>query len=418
MGRHLVIQLARFGDVIQTKRLLLSLAAAPGDVVHLAVDSSLGALARQAFPFAVVHEVRTHATNADASLVLAHNRTVFGELAETSFESVYNLNFSGMALALAGLFDPDGVRGYSRRNGQAFRSQWFRMGFRWMENRRVAPINLVDFWAHLHPNPVASAKVNPEASPRARKKVAIVAAGRGARRSLPPEVFAPIIEAVFASMNGPELVVLGSRAERPFARKIARLVSSSVLQKLEDACGKTTLLDLPELLDSCALVLTPDTGIMHLAAHLGVPTAAFFLSSAWNFETGPYGSGHTIYQAARKCAPCVESRPCPFATACLSPFASHEFLRALRGKKTGDWPQDLVALRSRCDDLGCDYELLRGEMVENSQRLALRGLLAEYVGRGTGVGIEPWGAKKVFHETDWMLPHKEANCSREFSGEE
>ena len=34
------------------------------------------------------------------------------------------------------------------------------------------------------------------------------------------------------------------------------------------------------------VLLTPDTGIMHLAAHLGVPVFAFFLSSAWCHETG------------------------------------------------------------------------------------------------------------------------------------
>ena len=409
MAHHLVIQLARFGDVIQTKRLLLSLAAVPGDTVHLAVDVSLAPFARRMYPFAVVHALHAHATNAGAAEVLLHCRSAFAALSEISFASVYTLNFSGMALALAGLFDPDSVRGYNRRNGQAFRSRWFRMGFRWMGNRRIAPINLVDFWACLHPNPVAPATVNPDAKPGGGGKLAIVAAGREARRSLPPEVLASLVESAFAARGGPEIVILGSNAERVFSRKLTRLLHPMVLQKVDDACGRTNLMDLSDILSGCDLVMTPDTGIMHLAAHLGVPVQAFFLSSAWCFETGPYGNGHTVFQATWPCAPCVETRPCPHATACLAPFAAPELHRVIRGKKTEDWPEKLAVCATRCDDFGCDYPLLLGALPELESRAALRALLAEYCGREAGRAVISRPAESVFHEADWMLPPPDAS---------
>ncbi|MCC8194662.1 MAG: glycosyltransferase family 9 protein [Deltaproteobacteria bacterium] len=407
MAHHLVIQLARFGDTIQTKRLLLSLAATPGDTVHLAVDASLAPFARSLYPFAEVHAVHAHATNTNPAEVL-RNKDAFAALAAIPFASVYNLNFSGMALALAALFDPDAVRGYSRRNGQAFRSRWLRMGFRWMDNRRLAPLNLVDFWAYLHPDPVAPAFVNPEATARSGGKIAVVAAGREARRSLPPDVLAPLVESVFAARGGPEIVILGSGAERVFSRKLLRLFRPAVLQKVDDACGRTSLSDLPDILAGCDLVLTPDTGIMHLAAHMGIPVQAFFLSSAWCFETGPYGNGHTVFQATRFCAPCVETRPCPYATACLEPFASMELQGAVRAKEPGRWPEGLMRFTTRCDDFGCDYVPLRGDLPELASRAGLRALLAEYCGKGGDQAIAPRSAETVFHETDWMLPPVDA----------
>lgn len=408
MARHLVIQLARFGDTIQTKRLLLSLAATPGDAVHLAVDHSLAPFARRLYPFAEVHAIHAHATNTGAAEALSRNREAFAALAEIPFDSVYNLNFSGMAFALAGLFDPDTVRGYSRQNGQVARSRWLRMGFRWMGNRRIAPMNLVDFWAHLHPAPVAPSAVNPAAQPRGGKKIAVVAAGREARRSLPPEVLAPIVEAAFAAHGGPEIVILGSNAERVFARKLSRLLRPAVLQKVDDACGRTSLTDLPDILNGCDAVLTPDTGIMHLAAHMGVPVQAFFLSSAWCFETGPYGDGHTIFQATRSCAPCVETRPCPYAVACLAPFADAAVPRAVAGANrensaTG-WPEGLARLLSACDAFGCDYLPQSGSLPDMAGRSALRALLAEYCGAGDGGEGLSRAAETVFHEIDWMLP--------------
>lgn len=404
MAHHLVIQLARFGDVVQTKRLLLSLAANPDDTVHLAVDVSLVPLARQIYPFAVVHALPAHRGGNAVGDVLLQAREAFAALAAIPFDSVYNLNFSGMSLALAGLFDPDAVRGYLRRNGQVLRSRWLRMAFRWIGNRHIAPLNLVDLWAYLHPSPVAPDLVNPAAAVKASGKIAVAASGREARRSLPPEVLAPVLEAIFAADQGPEIVLLGGNAERPFARKLARLLRPATVQRLNDLCGQTSLADLPDILSGCGKVLTPDTGIMHLAAHCGVPVQAFFLSSAWCFETGPYGAGHTVYQAVRECAPCVESRPCPFDTACLSPFASGDFAKSVAGREPRALPEGLVLFHSDCDAFGCDYLPCEGVLPEMKQRGELRALLAEYVGRAEERPDVGRFADAVFHETDWMLP--------------
>lgn len=404
MAHHLVIQLARFGDMVQTKRLLLSLAAAGGDTVHLAVDPSLAPLARMLYPFAVVHAIHAHASGIGAARVLSENRSAFAVLKETDFSSVYVLNYSGMAAALAGMFDPDIVRGYARRNGQVLRSRWLQMGFRWMGERRIAPLNLVDFWASLHPDPVAPSRVNPKARAPGGGKIAVVAAGREARRSLPAAVLAPVLEAVFVARGGPEIVILGGRAERPFARKLFRLLRPATLQKTSDLCGGTTLADLPDILSACDLVLTPDTGVMHLAAHAGVPVQAYFLSSAWCFETGPYGEGHTVFQAMRPCAPCVESRPCAFGVACLAPFAAPEIVRASQGKMPVTWPADMALFTTALDNFGCDYVPKYGEVRESGRRNALRAFLAEYAGRDAGKNIAPGTAESVLHEADWMLP--------------
>ena len=58
MATFLVIQAARFGDVVQTGRLLRTLARR--GQVHLAVDAGLSALARLIYPFATVHGLALH----------------------------------------------------------------------------------------------------------------------------------------------------------------------------------------------------------------------------------------------------------------------------------------------------------------------------------------------------------------------
>jgi ADP-heptose:LPS heptosyltransferase len=57
--------------------------------------------------------------------------------------------------------------------------------------------------------------------------------------------------------------------------------------------GKTSLAELFGELQRCQLLLTNDTGTMHLAAHLGVPTVAIF-GSTEPALTGPLGKGHLV----------------------------------------------------------------------------------------------------------------------------
>ncbi|MBG3878511.1 heptosyltransferase, partial [Desulfovibrio oxamicus] len=210
MAKHLVIQLARFGDLVQTKRLILSLlngegtdgggthgagqgtghsiASAPEvylPEVHLAVDATLAELARLVYPGVIVHGVRAHG-GVPQEDVLAHNARAFAALAAEGFDTVYNLNNSGLNMALAALFPPDIVRGYRSLNGQPLRDRWMRMAFRWVAHRRLSPVNLVDFWAALAPRPIAPARVNPIAL-RGGRGIGVVLAGRMSRRSLPPD---------------------------------------------------------------------------------------------------------------------------------------------------------------------------------------------------------------------------------------
>jgi hypothetical protein len=74
--------------------------------------------------------------------------------------------------------------------------------------------------------------------------------------------------------------------------------------------GRTNLEELAAVLAGLDLLVTADTGPMHLAAALKTPVLALFFGPAYGPETGPYGPGHLIYQAAAPCAPCRENSAC------------------------------------------------------------------------------------------------------------
>lgn len=394
MSSTLVIQLARFGDLVQTKRLLASLA--PEGNVHLLVDRSLEALAKIIHPGATVHTVIAHG-KADPADVLIHNQRTFFELSAQDFSAVYNCNFAGMSLAVTRLFDPSMVRGHVLSGPQVLSETWTSLGFRLTRERRMAALNLVDFWAHLHPNPVHPKAVNPVATPKGGG-LGVVMSGREARRSLPVKILAKAAQAALARTGSKRMVLLGTDAESPAARELVAALPPAVASTAEDLCGKTDWHGLVEEVAGLDAVLTPDTGTMHLAAHLGVPVLGTFLSSAWCHETGPYGQGHTVWQANLHCAPCLESAACPHKVACLQPFSSPDFLRAL-GKDASREVPGMTTFASVTDELGVVYTPLAGS--DMTERAMARRFLASHTGREHD--FEAPLASRIYTERDWMV---------------
>ena len=93
------------------------------------------------------------------------------------------------------------------------------------------------------------------------------------------------------------VILTGSECE-----SIRRIQSLMTLPSLNLA-GRTTLRDLAYLYQLAAVLVTTDSGPMHLAAAVGTPVIALFGASD-PARTGPYGEGHTVIQKGLPCSPC------------------------------------------------------------------------------------------------------------------
>jgi len=406
MKNYLIIQLARFGDLIQTKRLLATLCARDDATVHLCVDKSLQQLARLVYPDVVIHPVTAHGTglsNSEAMRsMLVDNRKAFDKLKSIDFETIYNLNFSGLNFRLAALFDPETVEGYGWNNGQEMIGLWPSMAMRWSSFRRIA-INLVDFWAGYCPDMISPESVNPEAKAKG-SGIGVVLAGRESRRSLPADILAKATATLGSSSKTDRIVLLGGKSEAAAGQAVIKELPKNLQEKTDNLAGKTDWTQLVEIVDSLDMLLTPDTGTMHLAAHLGTPVKAFFLSSAWCFETGPYGKGHTVYQAVTDCLPCLETKPCDYDTKCLGGFADPLFQRFLVTGKADHAPQGLIGFNSAFDRLGQIYSPFAGTDNDTDQRTKFREFIRQFHADDGGEisDLERLFAERIYRERDWM----------------
>lgn len=415
MPRFLVIQSARLGDLVQTRRLLQTLAAR-GET-HLAVDTGLVPLARVLYPFARLHALPLYTR--DAAAAARQVGDVLHVWRELDFAAVYNCNFSSAGASLCRLFSPELVHGYRPGRGGPERSPWARRAFRLTERRACGCLNLVDYWGYFAPDPIAPDAVNPPAA-GGGAGLGVVLAGRESRRSLPVPLLARIVRTVHDSMGGPRVRLLGTAQERPAARRLLRELPARMLDNVEDLSGRTDLPALVEAVRGLDRLVTPDTGIMHLAAALGVPVLAFFLSSAYAHETGPYGAGHTVIQADISCVPCLESAPCPFDVRCRRPFEDEQLPGALVALLQGDapaadrrLPAGLQCWTSGLDALGGVLRLAAGQDARAALRRAVRRELAAWLGVTPPPDMAGDAASAAAEETvrrwlradsDWMLP--------------
>lgn len=404
MKRYLIIQLARFGDLIQTKRLVKTLARRKGSEVHLCVDHSLGTLARIIYPETIVHSIAAHGREHGRSVlneVLQENISSFQELRSQQFSEIFNLNFSPINFRVAALFSDLPVHGYSWKNGQEKIDIWPAMAMRWSRYRRLG-INLMDFWAGYCPDMISPDLVNPVATPKGGG-IGVVLSGRESRRSLPVETLSRIAATKAASSKASAIHLLGSKAEEDAGKRVVKSLPKHLQDKTVNLAGKTDWKALADLVTDLDMLITPDTGTMHLAAHLGTPTLAFFLSSAWCFETGPYGIGHTVFQADTSCLPCLESEPCPYNVKCLNCFNEPGFQRFLVTQKKEHALDKLLTFNSTFDEMGLTFKCMTGEDSYSDERRVFRSMIHQYL---TAQNVHASQAeasfiRKLYQDKDW-----------------
>lgn len=331
MQNFLVIQLARFGDIIQSKRLILSLLE-QGNVTLL-IDNSLEAIAKIVYP--TVSIIGLPILKANQQTIFNECKKIFAYLKTQNFDEVYPLNHSPLCQSICTLFSPEILKGYTRFQGYNRQSLWVKLAFRWLQNRQKTPLNLVDFWGLMTSNPISAHKVNPKAQGNGYG-LGVVLSGQNARRSLSAENYAKIINIVFErlqkqnTLKEKTIFLLGTNKEERFAQELLFYLPTSLHSYIKNTAGKTNFSDLKEILEQLELLLSPDTGTCHFAAHLGTPVEGFYLSSANMFETGPYGMGHKIWQASLSCSPCKEFEKCTNqkqnTTSCALAFQHQHFL--------------------------------------------------------------------------------------------
>ena len=153
------------------------------------------------------------------------------------------------------------------------------------------------------------------------KTVAIFPGGSLPEKRWPSEGFIAVAQQL--EKRGYAIVVVGGKNENEAGKSIAVEVADSV-----NLCGKLTLAETAVVLKKATLLVTNDSGIMHLAAGLGTKTVSIFGPGSPG-KWAPRGKDHIFISAGTKCSPCTifgHIPPCKKELRCIKDIRAEEVI--------------------------------------------------------------------------------------------
>lgn len=122
--------------------------------------------------------------------------------------------------------------------------------------------------------------------------------------------------------QGFQVVLMGSKDEMPICERIAQSVGGC-----QNLCGKTTLLETVKQFATGRVLITNDSGAMHLAAMAELPSIAIFGPTVLNLGYRPWQERAAVIQQDLAC------RPCGLHGANECPIGTHECMKAITSNR-------------------------------------------------------------------------------------
>jgi lipopolysaccharide heptosyltransferase I len=137
-----------------------------------------------------------------------------------------------------------------------------------------------------------------------RPHIGLLPCSRWDTKNWPPGHFAKLAALLHQKVGG-TLFLMGGPSDVDTGARIEKEADVP----MQNLCGRTSLVEMGGMLDGMDLMITVDSGPMHMAVALGVPVLAVFGATDPK-RTGPYGKGHvSLMRGGLDCQPCL-SRVC------------------------------------------------------------------------------------------------------------
>lgn len=327
----LIINITRMGDLVQMGALLSRLQEEwPGAAVDLVVDRRFTPVAGLlkglrdviAFDFHTLIDESRAAVKDVVSLYRDMTSWV-KPLVERRYDRIVNLTFNQPSALLAGFIGAPDIRGARNAwdGGLVVDNPWMAYLCDFHQFRRLNRFNLVDVYALGGSGPGSftplQIMIPHEDRSWARRTligptqwVAVQAGASDNIKAWRPHLFGLALARVSKQWQG-GIVFIGSAEEEATIGEVMRAYQEAGGQcQVKNMVGRTTVSQLAALLAESRLLLTNDTGPMHIGVAAGTSVIDLSVGHVDFQETGPYGPGHWVLQPELACAPCGFDQVC------------------------------------------------------------------------------------------------------------
>ncbi len=134
--------------------------------------------------------------------------------------------------------------------------------------------------------------------------VNVNASGLSIERKWPANNFVELISHIVKSKDKAKVIFIGSGEDVQYVNSALKLFPESIKGNIINLCGFIDIQECMALLKKSSLFITNDSGPLHIAAALGIPTVSFFGPESPTLY-GPIGLRNKIFYAGVYCSPCL-----------------------------------------------------------------------------------------------------------------
>ena len=331
----LIINITRMGDLIQMIPLLSRLEEEwPGVAIDLIVDREFAHVAslipgiRQVLMFDFQRLMDESRVRARDVVALYQDLASWAQpLLQVGYDRVVNLTFNRRSAFLVKCFGCSDERGMSTTQDGSFivKNPWMKYFVDFHVYRQLNRFNIVDLFAlggsgpgSFHPirldvprNMQAWSRTYLRQAGTPDAWIGIQVGASDPMKAWRPKYFGQVM-AWLSQRRQVGFVLIGTKKEEADVQEAIRCYRQAGGQGiLCEAVGLTTVPELVALLERCQLMVTNDTGPMHLAVGVNTPVLNVSVGHVDFWETGPFGPGHWVVQPDIVCGPCGFDKVCP-----------------------------------------------------------------------------------------------------------
>lgn len=155
-------------------------------------------------------------------------------------------------------------------------------------------------------------------------------------RRWPKEGFVELITEIVKSREEVWIALVGSKGEAEYVRTVYEAIPEEARGRVMNLSGGLDIEEFTALLKTSKLLISNDSGPLHIASSLGTATVSFFGPESPSFY-GPAGSNNTVFYAGIYCSPCLnvynaKTAMCKGDNKCMKEIKASEVIDALRKK--------------------------------------------------------------------------------------
>ncbi len=346
----LIINLTRMGDLLQTTPAIVALKENFPDIrITLLVNTAFKEICEY-LPFVDRYIDMDEIAVAKAAyynkLIEGYKyiKKILNKINDRVYDLVINFTNSASSSIITTLINAKEVRGISiDRKGFILKEHpWVRYIFNVLPSRNVNPFHLCDMHVKAAGVTLYNKRLHLIVKDEKRRWVKELLMSNGVNENdllialqlgastedkrWPIEHFARLADKLSKELNA-NILLTGAPWERELGETFSKICDAKIINMI----GKTDLTELAALIERSKLLVSNDTGTLHIATAVGTTTIDLSLASVHFRETGPYGEGHYVITATIPCYPCNFMSNCEYwkCKKIMTPDAVYELCRTI-----------------------------------------------------------------------------------------